>query len=217
MFLERAQLLPLHHHLGGVEVGHELVDIVHVALSHIELARGDVEKADAVHLVGQMQTTEEVVLLDFQHHIVVGDARGDKLGDAALDETLGGLGVFQLLADGDTHAGTHEAGKVLFQRMVRDAGELGVFAAAGHFACEGDSQHLRRLAGVVAKSLVKVTHPEQQHRIGELLFQFGMLLHQRRFGVGLLCHAVYFLYNIQFIVPLNNKKRPQILCRVLIF
>jgi len=51
---------------------------------------------------------EEVILAMVEDVVADGDAGGDEFGDAALDEFLCQLGVFELFADGDAFAGADE-------------------------------------------------------------------------------------------------------------
>ena len=110
--LERMKFLSLQHHLCGVEVLQQLVNICRVALGHIELARRHIQERDTVYSVGQMQSAKEVVLLHLQHHIVVRDTRRHQLRDTALHQPFGRLGVFQLLADSHTASCLDQFGEI---------------------------------------------------------------------------------------------------------
>ena len=195
MILEPVQLASLQHHLGGVEVLHQFVDIGQVALGHVELARGDVEERDAVHLVRQVEAAEEVVLLHLQRRVGVGDARRHQLGDAAFHEALHGLGVFQLLADGHAQPCPHKPREVLVDGMVGNACQVGVSATPAGLARQRQTEDGRGATGIFAEGLVEVAHAEQQHRVGVPPLQFGMLPHQRRVVLSSLSHSLFFCPN----------------------
>ncbi len=130
---------------------------------------------------------EEVVLAVGEHVVVEGDAWGDKLGDAALDEFLGELRVLELLADGHALARAHELGEVGVEGVMGKSGELDVLGRAVGAACEGDAEDLGCGDGVVGERLVEVAHAEEQHGVGMLLFHLEILLHQGRLH-NFLCH-----------------------------
>ena len=124
-----------------MEVGQQFINIGQVTLGHIELTCRHIKETDAVYFVRQMKTAKEVVLLDFQHHVVVSHTGCHQLGDAAFDESLGRLGIFQLLTDGHPKPGLHQTRKILFQSMIRHTGQVGIFSAASHLTRQGKPQY----------------------------------------------------------------------------
>ena len=95
-----------------------------------------------------------------------GDAGGDEFGDAALDEFLCQLGVFELFADGDAFAGADEFWQIGVERVMGEAGELDVLRHAVGAPCQGDAENLRGGDGVVRECLVEVSDPEEQYGVG---------------------------------------------------
>ena len=186
------QLLSLQHHLRRVEILHKLVDIGQIALCHIELAGGDIQKRHSVYPVGQVKSAEEVVLLHIQHHIVVRHTGCNQLGDAPFHQPLHRLGVFQLLAYRHPQTRSHQSGQILVNGVIGYSCQIGISTAATCLARQRNTQYLGGLAGILAESLIKITYAEQQHRIGKLAFHLGMLFHQRGFILCILRHKSLF-------------------------
>ena len=111
---------------------------------------------------------EEVVLDD--------GSWGDDLDDVALDESLGGLGVFHLLGDGDLEAAVEESCDVGLDGVVGDAahGDAG--------ACGEDDIHDGGGGlGVVEEEFVEVAHAEEEDGVRR---QFLLGLHILSHGGG---------------------------------
>ena len=116
---------PAHHQqlLGG-HAGHELVDVAGRALGGHELAGADVEKCHSRGVRADMDGGQEVVFGRGEHIVVEAHAGGHQLGDAALDELLGELGVFELLAYGHALAGAHQSRQVCVEGVVGETCEF---------------------------------------------------------------------------------------------
>ena len=89
----------LDHQLPGLEGAHQGGNVIQRALRHLELARGNVQEGGAAQVFFHREAAEVVVLLGVQHVLPEGDAGRNNLRYAALDQLLGKLGVFQLVAD----------------------------------------------------------------------------------------------------------------------
>ncbi len=179
-----------------MEILQQLVDIVDVALGHIEFARRYVQEADTVHFIVEMQTAKKVVLLHLKHHIVVRHARRDQLRYTPLHQPFGCLGVFQLLTYSHSLPCPHQSRKVLLQCVIRKARHLGVGLAAVRLACQSDAQYAGTLDGVTAIGLIEVADAEKQHCVRKLLFHLQILPHQRGILVCLarfVCHCISVL------------------------
>ena len=137
MVQKPVQFFTLQHHLRGVEVLHQIVDIGNVALCHIELAGRNIEERNAVNLVPEMQAAKEIVLFHVQHHVVVRHSGCHQLGDAAFHQSLHRLGVFKLLADGHTQPCPHQPWQILVHRMVWNACQVGIAATTARFTGKG--------------------------------------------------------------------------------
>ena len=188
MFGEPALLFALQHHLRRMEVGHQFVDIGHIALCHIKLARRDIQETNSMDLVGQVQAAKEIVLPHFKYHVVVRHPGGNQLRDTAFHQPFGSLRIFQLLADSHSVSSPDQSRKILFYSMIWHSCQIGMFTAACHLAGQCQTKYLRRLPGILSKCLVKIADTEQQYRIRKLLLQLRMLPHQRRSVIFLFCH-----------------------------
>ena len=71
-----------------------------------------------------MDGTQEIVLLVVEHGVLHGHTRRHQFCDAALDELLCQLGVFQLVTDGHTFAGTDELGQIGVQGVMGETSHL---------------------------------------------------------------------------------------------
>ena len=109
-------------------------------------------------------------------------AGAEDLRDVAANE-FAGLGVFELVADGNFSAMFEQLADVALGGVVRDAAHRHAVALG-----EGEVQKLRTGLGIVEEHLVEVTQPKQQQRVGRnLVFDAPILLHHRRETVGLCC------------------------------
>ena len=99
-------------HLLGLERTNQLFHIVVGTLAHKEFAGRDIQEANSASRLSEMHGCEEVVLLVVQHIVLHRHARSHQFGDASLHKFLGQFRVFQLVADGDTFAGTNQFGKI---------------------------------------------------------------------------------------------------------
>ncbi len=108
---------------------------------------------------------------------MVGDSGGHDFGDAALDDALDGLGVLELLADGDLESGLDQAGHVGVQGVVRKPRERHVGRRSVGALREYNVKGLGGGYGVVAKGLVEVAHAKQQQRLRVLGLEGVVLGH----------------------------------------
>ena len=178
--LDGAQHLALDHQLLGLQGAEQRADVVDAALRHLESARGHVQEGGAAALALEGQAGEIVVLFLFEHPFAEGDARGEDLRDAALDElVLDERGILQLVADGHFVAAAHEFLEVAVDGVVREAGHRGVALLAVGAAREHESEHLADQHGVVGVGLIEVADPVQEHGLGVLRLDTEVLLQHR--------------------------------------
>ena len=189
--LEAGAVAALDEHLLGGEVAQELVNIVDRSFGSEELASADVEKCYASGFLAKVHRGEEVVLLAVEQGVAYHHAGRDELGDAALDEFLGELGVLELVADGNSLAGAHELGQVGVEGMMWKSCHLQVLAARSvRTSRESDSQYLACHDGILAIGLIKVAHAIKQQRVGVLCLHLVELFHH--WGLShFLCHKLY--------------------------
>ena len=101
-------------------------------------------------------------------------AGAEDLRDVALDE-LAGLGLFDLIADGDFLALPEQLADITFGGVVRDATHRRAVASG-----EREIEQAGRGLGVVKKHFVEIAEPEQQQRVaGNLGLDAPVLLHHR--------------------------------------
>ena len=146
-------------------------DVVAVNHRRLEPAGGDVDPGEAHLRVGvvaaalRQDGNEPVAPRRIEEHLVGSDARRDHPRDLAAHQPLGRLAIgrgrpVDLFADRDMTPGSHELHQLRIELVVRKAGHrqgIGALVAAGE--CEVEQVGGR--AGVVAKELVEVAHPEE--------------------------------------------------------
>ena len=186
----------LHENLFGGKVGEQDLDIVQRTLRHPEGAGGDIQKRDtrrtpavAAAALVESHCGQEVVLLLREQVIVVGDTRRDEFRDAALDQFFGEFRVFQLVADGHLEAGLHQAGQVVVDGVVGNAGQRGVAARTARAPRQHDSQRLAHRHGILSEGLIEITYPVEQDCIGVLRLDGVPLRDERRFLCFFLGHT----------------------------
>ena len=123
---------------------------------------------------------EEVVLARAHQGGVHGGAGRDDAHDLAFDQSLGGFGIFHLVADGDAISLLDQARDVAFGGMKRhaahgDGGALFLVARG-----ERDLEFARGHHGIFEEQLVKIAEAEHQQGIGDLLLDAVILPHERR-------------------------------------
>ena len=124
-----------------------------------------------------------------QHPFAEGNARGEDLRDAALDEfVLHQRRVFELVADGHLVARADEFLEVSFYGMVREARHRRVPLFAVGAAREHKPEHLAREHGVVGIGLIEVADAVQEYCLGVLRLDAEILL-QHRGIFAFLCHG----------------------------
>ena len=183
----------LDEHLLRGEIHQQLVHILFPTLGSKKFTRTDVKEGHTQHFLAEVDGCKEIVLLAVEHRAADHHTGRHQFGDAALDEFLGQLGVLQLVADGDTLAGTDEFGQIGVQGMVGKTRHLGSSGSTVAAPREGDAQNLAGSDCILQVGLIKVTHTEQQYRIGMLGLHLDKLLHHRRIQ-RILSHLESFLY-----------------------
>ena len=178
--LEPLARAALDEHLLGREVAQQLVHIFAAALGSEKLTGADIQESHAHHALAKVYGGQEVVLLAVEDVATHHHTGGHQLGDAALHELFGELGVFELVAYGHTLAGTHQLGQVGVEGMMGKTSHLGGRRSAVGAARERDAQYFRRRDGILQIGLVEVAHAVQQQRVGVLALHLQELLHQGR-------------------------------------
>ena len=147
---------------------------------------GYVQKRYAPRSLAKVYGSKEVVLLVLQHIVAHGNTGRNQFGNAAFDESLGKLGVLQLVTDSHTAARTYQFGQIDIESMMRETGHLksGGSVLAVVATGQGYAQNLTGLDGILCVCLIKISASEQQYGIGMFLLEAVELPHHGRF-IGL--------------------------------
>nr|WP_231137483.1 hypothetical protein [Ralstonia pseudosolanacearum] len=132
----------------------------------------------------------------------VGQRAGrDHAHDLALDRSLGGGRVADLLADGDRFAQLDQLGQVLLDCVERHAGHADRLAVGGAARGQRDVEQTCGLFGVFEEQFVEVAHPIEDKRMRMRRFQLEVLLHHRRVLANVLSrnYLFYFVFHLQFL------------------
>ena len=181
----------LYQQFLGREIGYQQIEVVQVALSHLELSGGHVQECDTAPVLRETQRGDIVVLLLGQHLVAVDHARRDNLGDPPLDQLLGQLRILQLVAHSHLIPGPHQLGHVARKRMVRKPRQLDIALVSVRLAGLHDAQHLAGSHRILPVRLIEVPHPHQQQGLRTSRLELVVLLYQRRillFLFFLVCH-----------------------------
>ena len=166
-------------HLLGLEVANKLFDVVVGTLARQEFTRRNVEERHTTRALAKVDSSQKVVLLVVQHRILHGHTWGHQFRDAALDQFLRQLRIFQLVADGHTLASPDELWQIGVQRMVREPRHLVALVVAVVTVGQRDAEYLRGNDGVLAIGLVEVAATKQQQRLRVLGLEVEKLFHHR--------------------------------------
>ena len=141
-----------------------------------EVSRAEIQQGQAENLFHRGDGNEEIAAGCLENPVVQDRAWRDDLGDLAPHESLGELGVFHLLGDGDLDALLEHAGHVRLQRMMGNA-------AHGHAGTLGqDNVHqLGAAFRILKEKLVEIPHAKEQDRVvAHFFFRLHILSHGRR-------------------------------------
>ena len=170
----------LHEHFLGRETAEEFVDSFRRSLGKQKFARRNVEQREPNGSFSEMHGSQEVVFAACQDVVGNGHAWRNEFGNAALDEFLSKLGVFQLVANRHAVARTHQSGQVRVEGMVgktrhfslRSRRTLAVISTR-----QGDAEHLSGNHGIITVCFIEVTATKQQYGIRMFCLQVVKLFH----------------------------------------
>ena len=174
---------------GRVQPGQPAGQFFFAAFGQAQLAAGQPQPGQSpgrAQLDGSAQQGVDPVV----EQRAVGDRAGrDHPHHLALDRTLGGGHVADLLGDRHRLAKLDQLGQVVLDRMHRHTGHHHRLAGALPARRQRDVEQSMGLAGVVEKELVEVAHAVQHERVGEVGLDAQILGHHRRVPgeVGVLC------------------------------
>ena len=175
--------------LAGCMRLQELACFNGITFTQQEFARSDIQKGDTetrgsfpFRRFAHGNCGEPIVGALVHHTLVEGHAGRHHLGNAALHDGLGELGVFQLITDRHAMTCPHQPGQVVLDTVVRKTRQVHGCSRAIVALGEGDAQHPRCDPGIPIEGFVEIADAEEQHSIGELCLDARVLLHQRRFS-----------------------------------
>ena len=171
------------HHFGRVDPVQLGVQRVRCALSDVKLAVGEVDPGDAGSLAAgrsrrrQKHTGQAAVCLGRQQRIIGQRAWRHDAHDLALDRSLAGCRVADLLANGDGLARSHESGQILFYSVHRDARHRNGSTVGGAALGECQSKQPGTPLSILVEHFIEIPHPVEQQQRTRLRFEAKVLLH----------------------------------------
>ena len=163
--------------------------LLHISLRNKELPRGDIHQCYSVFAFLMVDGHQEVILSRGQNLLIKSNSWGYQLCNTAFYNAFHEFGVFQLVADGHTHARPYQFGQVGIERMMREACQLGTLATVVSLG-EDYPEDLGSSHGILPKGLIEISNPEKQHCICILRFYCIILRHQRGFFRAF-CHTAF--------------------------
>ena len=146
-----------------------------------ELARGEIEPRDAGAMLARVDGDEQAVALGVEQVRIGHRARRDDAQHLALDGSLAGRRVADLLADRDRLAQLHQLARGSRSTAWNGTPAIGIGAPAeAPRAVSVMSRSLRRALGVVVEQLVEIAHAVEQELVRMLRLDAKVLLHHRR-------------------------------------
>jgi hypothetical protein len=146
-------------------------------------AGGKVESGEAYPLTGPRDSGEEIVFLRTQGRVCRG-AGSDDPSYFSSHEFFCQTRIFYLLADGDFESFTDQLRDIAFSGVMGYAAHRDGDALFFVARSERDLELLRGEDGVVEEKLVEISQAEEQQGAGMLLFDGGILPHQRGGRLG---------------------------------
>ena len=125
-----------------------------------------------------MNGSQEVVGFGLKEFVAQRYPGGDQFCDPPFDNCFGLLRIFELITDSHPLPCLDQFGEVGVQGVVRKACQ-GCFIPSIIALGEHDVEDAGGFFRIIAESLVKITHPEEQHGIRVFGLDAVELLHQR--------------------------------------
>ena len=116
--------LPVDQPLFGLQTSQDAVDPTRVTFRDLEFASAQIKQRQPHGFRGPMDGCDIVVGLAFKHVVVHHQSRSHQFCDASLHQSLGLLGVFELVAHGHLQSRFDELGQVSVEAVVRESGQL---------------------------------------------------------------------------------------------
>ena len=121
--------------------------------------------------------------------IIKRNTRSYQLGNAPFYNLFSKFRIFQLVANCNPLTSFYQLRKISIKRMMGKSGEFNVGCGTICPSGQYDPKDIRCLYGIFPKSLVKITHAEEQQGIRISGLDAVELLHQRGFFLALGSHG----------------------------
>ena len=185
---------PLQYQFLGIQGSQQGANIFQRSLGHLELPGGNIQEGGSALILFKHQPAEEIVFLHLQHVFPKGNARRYNFRNAALDQFLGKLGVFQLVADGHFESGPNQFGEVILQGVMRKTSHSHRSFFPVGFLSLDQAQHPGGRNGIVRIAFIEVSHPVQEESFGVLCLHLEIMT-QHGGIFRYLCHELQ-IYNL---------------------
>ena len=143
----------------------------------IYFTRGNICKAYAARSALGKQAAQKVIAAFIQHRCLNDRTRRDHAHNIALDQSLGGLGVFYLLANRHLITLAHQATNIAFAGVIGHAAHGRTLFLSAVAAGQRQFQFTRDQNGIVKEHLIKIAQTIKQNIIAALLLDLEVLLH----------------------------------------
>ena len=150
-----------------------------IGFEHAKIAAGQRQRGNAESPLAPGQRNDPAFALVVEQCGIGQRARGDHPDHLALDRSLAGGRVADLLADRHRFTETHQSGQVLLDGMERHAGHRNRLAAGLAAGGQRDVHQPCGLDRVVVEHLVEVAHAVEQQAVRVVGLQPQILLHHR--------------------------------------
>ena len=177
-------LVPLlKQHFLRRHIAEQDIHKVQLSLSHLKSSGGNIQEGRSAFIPLKGKGGQIVIGCAVKDIIVVCHSRSYELRYAPLNQSLGHLRVFQLVAYRNLVAGADKFRKIVLQTMVRESAKLHGRRHAVTALCKHDSQHFAHGNGIISIRLIEIPDPHQQNSLGILCLELHILLHHRRIEI----------------------------------
>ncbi len=165
---------------GGLQALQFGRQLLHGHLGGAKLAGGEVQPGQPRFVAALAQRQQQAVALLFQQRGVGDRAGRDDAHHLALDRTLAGGRVADLLADRHRLAKLHQPRKILLGGVIRHTRHLDRLAVGRAALRQRNVEQLGGTHRIVEEQLVEIPHAVEHQHVGMLRLDAQVLLHHWR-------------------------------------